>query len=693
MSQLSRFLITSGPGSGTVTSISQGNGITLTPNPITTTGTVAISGIVPTSFVTGSGTATTSTNIINITGGTGITTSASGNTITIASSGGGSGITTIDVDKSGSVTGSTISLFANSGSAHAGSSVNFIAHSATEIDLQTTDSNQNTIIGNSAGNGSVSGSGNTGLGNNVLNSLSSGIQNTSIGASALQTLSSGNSNTVVGNGSLPAVDTGSNNTCVGAQIGSSIHGGSNNTVVGASSLSNLQGSAGNNTVMGAGALTGIASGTGNTVVGFNAGSNYISSDSNNIIIGPSDGTAGNSGEMWLGDFTNTTTTYIAGVNGVTTGSPVGVTIDTVTGQLGVSSGGSGITTIDGDTGSVTGSTVTIFANATSNINGSSVSFDNSGTTSTLNLVQPTLNNVIIGSVAGNGTLTGTDNVSIGRQNLQSLTSGSLNVCLGANAGLQLQGGSNNTFLGNSAGQGMVSGLVNVGIGDACLTTCASGNSNVAIGQQALYFLNGGSNNVAIGWQNVGVNYTSTESSNILLSNAGVIGESNKIHIGTNGTGSGQQDQTILHGGNVTAPNTAAFAANLTNSIANATGNGTTYTIGSWGTTYFDQGSNFNATTGTFTAPVDGKYQFNWLILVSPTTIATTLNATLHTTTTDYTAQTSRTASNANISSNGSMIVAMSAGDTAQLQATVYGEAADTDGIYGPQTYFSGFLVC
>lgn len=42
MSQINTFIKTSGPGSGTVTSISAGTGITLTPNPITTTGTVAL---------------------------------------------------------------------------------------------------------------------------------------------------------------------------------------------------------------------------------------------------------------------------------------------------------------------------------------------------------------------------------------------------------------------------------------------------------------------------------------------------------------------------------------------------------------------------------------------------------------------------------------------------------------------------
>jgi hypothetical protein len=42
MSQIARMIPSSGPGSGTVTSISAGTGITLTPNPITTTGTVAL---------------------------------------------------------------------------------------------------------------------------------------------------------------------------------------------------------------------------------------------------------------------------------------------------------------------------------------------------------------------------------------------------------------------------------------------------------------------------------------------------------------------------------------------------------------------------------------------------------------------------------------------------------------------------
>lgn len=60
MSQITNFIKSSGPGSGTVTSISQGTGITLTPNPITTTGTVALT--IPVAIANGGTNATSFTN-------------------------------------------------------------------------------------------------------------------------------------------------------------------------------------------------------------------------------------------------------------------------------------------------------------------------------------------------------------------------------------------------------------------------------------------------------------------------------------------------------------------------------------------------------------------------------------------------------------------------------------------------------
>lgn len=74
-------------------------------------------------------------------------------------------------------------------------------------------------------------------------------------------------------------------------------------------------------------------------------------------------------------------------------------------------------------------------------------------------------------------------------------------------------------------------------------------------------------------------------------------------------------------GAVTKPLQPAFLAQLTVSTAGGvTGNGAGFTLSSASgatlTSVFDQGSNFNAATGTFTAPVTGKYFFESRISVS-----------------------------------------------------------------------------
>ena len=53
----------------------------------------------------------------------------------------------------------------------------------------------------------------------------------------------------------------------------------------------------------------------------------------------------------------------------------------------------------------------------------------------------------------------------------------------------------------------------------------------------------------------------------------------------------------------------AFFAYPSSTITNVTGDGTSYTI-IWNAELYDVGSNFNTATGTFTAPIAGKYLFN-----------------------------------------------------------------------------------
>lgn len=158
----------------------------------------------------------------------------------------------------------------------------------------------------------------------------------------------------------------------------------------------------------------------------------------------------------------------------------------------------GITTIDGDSGGgITGSTVTIYANTSSNNCGSSVSFSTSGTTSTLNVTDSS-SNTIIGGLAGNSSVSGTNNVGVGYEALHGLTSGTGNVSIGLGSLQRITTGSDNTCIGVDAG----------------------------------------------------LNYsTGSESNNILLGAVvlGTASESNVIRIGNNGSGSGQQNKCFVAG--------------------------------------------------------------------------------------------------------------------------------------------------
>src|SRR5262245_15210716 len=96
-----------------------------------------------TQYVTDSGSAIESNNIINIVGGSNVTTSATGNTITIDATGGG-GIGSLDGD-TGSASGSTVTVFSDNANQECGSSVVFEA-SSDQVLLKVTDSDNNTII-------------------------------------------------------------------------------------------------------------------------------------------------------------------------------------------------------------------------------------------------------------------------------------------------------------------------------------------------------------------------------------------------------------------------------------------------------------------------------------------------------------------------------------------------------------------
>jgi len=142
----------------------------------------------------------------------------------------------------------------------------------------------------------------------------------------------------------------------------------------------------------------------------------------------------------------------------------------------------------------------------------------------------------------------------------------------------------------------------------------------------------------------------------------------------------------------------AFNAYLSTNQPNVTGDGTVYTI-IFDTELFDQGSNYNNATGTFTAPVAGKYQFNVTVdLIATTATGGFIN--LVTTSRSYRLVAVKPSNvgtaGGDTGLSGSIIVNMSANDTATVTAQATG-TTKISAVYGTSTpsvtSFSGFLVC
>ena len=205
-----------------------------------------------------------------------------------------------------------------------------------------------------------------------------------------------------------------------------------------------------------------------------------------------------------------------------------------------------IETIQGDTGSVTGSTIQIFGHSGNAQNaGATVSFVASSPTELDLAFSDNFNNTFLGTLAGNQTRTGASNTAVGGVSQNSITSGNDNTSLGSAALQNITSGSFNTAIGQTALQVISTQSENTAVGDASLAAC-SGANNTALGSSAGEFLRGGSNNLLLG-VNAGIDYVGSESSNILLGHLGIVAESNVIRIGTQGVSIGQQNQSFIAG--------------------------------------------------------------------------------------------------------------------------------------------------
>lgn len=372
-------------------------------------------------------------------------------------------------------------------------------------------------------------------------------------------------------------------------------------------------------------------------------------------------------------------------------------------------------TLDGNSGSATGSTLTIETSASEN--GSS-KFVGSGTTLTQTFTSTdSLFNTVIGS----------------RNNFSNMT-GDLNTCFGDYSGHALTTGIGNTLIGQGAA-----------------STLSTGSNNIIIGSNGL----GSSTNLSrcqIIGQGGGANYTGNENNNIIIGYEvnGVAAEKYTMRLGGGtGTSNGNVNATYVGGitgisttttsnvmmvdtgnklgtvaGGATALNTGSFALTVNSGLnvssagimtnaaqpaflaykssntTNATGDGTVFTV-IFDTSVFNRSSSYATGTGVFTAPVTGIYHFDFNCSVFGEGAAHTQGFFNITTTAEnfqlnYCNPFIMGTTNNQFNFTGGITCAMTAADTAKCTVQISGGTI-TVGIGGDaspiQTCFSGYLVC
>lgn len=274
----------------------------------------------------------------------------------------------------------------------------------------------------------------------------------------------------------------------------------------------------------------------------------------------------------------------------------------------------GIQTINGNVGSVTGTTVTLTTGA-SNANGTAL-FTGVGTTMTMTF-DDVNDNLGLGT---NAALFATanvasSNIAIGADTLAAVTfSGDNNLAIGVSAGESVLSGANNAFIGGTSGQDVTVGSFNVALGFNTINNLTTGNRNIVIGESS------------------GNNYTSNESSNILIGwqLSGTAAESNVLRVGkATGTGDGELNKAFICGiDGVNVGSVAKVVTMASNQLGTATitaGTGISVTPGANTITIAATASGFTWTevTGTSQAmAVNNGYILNNVGLVTATLPAT-----------------------------------------------------------------------
>jgi len=318
----------------------------------------------------------------------------------------------------------------------------------------------------------------------------------------------------------------------------------------------------------------------------------INADYSNTLAGTGASTTGQlltNSQLWIG-----TTVANAGgthVNVGTLTSPggtiaIGYSSPNIT--LDLAGGGSAVETLTGNTGVATPSANNINV-ITAN---STVKFVGSGSTLTQDFAQL---NILLGTNLV-GTATGTNNISLGRSSIgPTVTNGSGNVSIGSFNLPAITSGFSNVMCGGSSGSVIDTGQGNCSLGVANFSDLTSGVLNLALGNGVLTALTQGNRNICIG-AGMGGNYTSTESNNLLIFNAGTNGESNTIRIGTQGSSTNQQNRNFQAGiAGVTTSNSQGVTIDTTTGQLGSTSMASTLV------------TTFNSGTGNWTANARTQY--------------------------------------------------------------------------------------
>jgi hypothetical protein len=145
-------------------------------------------------------------------------------------------------------------------------------------------------------------------------------------------------------------------------------------------------------------------------------------------------------------------------------------------------------------------------------------------------------NIAIGTICGNSTMSGDANTLMGHGAGFTLSSGTRNTLIGRGAGQPMTVGNDNTAVGWAAGNAIVDGYSNVMIGSGAGSTIKSGHTNVYIGRGATAYSDSVYGEIVIGQVAGNGNQTVTlggaQANNLFLN--GYTSTSTALTIGTNG---------------------------------------------------------------------------------------------------------------------------------------------------------------